>query len=84
MCMSVGFIFAFLIYLVILVGAYLLFKLWVPAILSKLGEPGGLAAQSINIIMWVVLMVFVLYLLWDLVSCLTGPGGLRMPRLSGR
>lgn len=84
MCTSVGAIFYFLIVMAIIVGAVLLFKLWGSIILSKLGEPGGALVQSINIIIWVMLVVFALYLLWDLVECLMGPGGFRFPSPRGR
>lgn len=84
MCISIGFFFAILIYLVLIVGGVMLIRLWLPAILSKLGEPGNLLTQSINILIWMFFMIMVIYIFWDLVSCLAGPGGFHLPRLSGR
>lgn len=79
MCASVGIVFYFLIVATVIVVLFLLFKLWGTAILSKLGEPGSLVVQSINIIIWGALIIFCLYLLWDLVECLIGPGGFHFP-----
>lgn len=84
MCMSVGFFFAFCIWLVLIVCGYLLIKLILPRLLAQLGGPGTLLAQALNIILWGAMMILVLYILWDLVECLIGSGGVKMPALPRR
>lgn len=81
MCMSVGFFFALMIWLVVVVALYALIRLVIPAVLANFGGPGTLLAQAINIFVWAIGMILVLYLIWDLVECLVGPGGLRPPSL---
>lgn len=81
MCFSVAFLFQLLIWLVIIGAIYAILQLVVPYVLSQLGSPGGLLAQVIKIILWAVIVVLVLYLIWDLVDCLVGSGGLSRPHL---
>lgn len=80
MCFSVTFFFQMAIWLVIVGAVYLIIKLVVPAVLANFGGPGSLLAQVVNIIMWAVLLIIVLYIIWALVECLLGAsGGLRLP-----
>ncbi len=81
MCFSVAFLFQLLIWLVILGAIYAIIKIVVPAVLAQFGAPGGMLAQVINIVLWAIMMVIALYLIWDLVECLVGSGGLSRPRL---
>lgn len=81
MCFSVAFLFQILIWLVVIGAVYAIIKLVVPFVLSQLGGPGSLLAQVINIVLWAVMAILVLYLIWDLVECLLGSGGLSRPRL---
>lgn len=81
MCMSVGFFFALCIWLVVVGAVYALIKLILPAVLANFGGPGTLLAQAINIILWAVLLIAVLYLIWDLVECLVGSGGFSLPHI---
>ena len=81
MCFSVAFLFQLLIWLVVLGAIYAIIKIVVPAVLANFGAPGGMLAQVINIVLWAVMMVIALYLIWDLVECLLGSGGLSRPRL---
>lgn len=81
MCFSVAFVFQLGIWLVVIGAVYAIIKLVVPFVLSQLGGPGSLLAQVINIVLWAVMAILVLYLIWDLVECLLGSGGLSRPRL---
>ncbi len=81
MCFSVAFLFQILIWLVIIGAIYAIIRLVVPAVMAQFGGPGSMLAQAINIILWAVMMVLALYLIWDLVECLLGSGGLSRPRL---
>ena len=80
MCMSVAFFFSLMIWLVVIGAIYAIIKIVIPAVLANFGGPGSLLAQAINIILWATLLIVVLYLIWDLVECLVGAGGLRLPR----
>ena len=81
MCMSAAFFFTLMIWLVVIGALYAIIKLVLPAVLANFGGPGTLLAQVVNIIMWAFLLIIVLYLIWDLVDCLLGAGGVAMPRL---
>ncbi len=81
MCFSIAFLFQLLIWLVVLGALYAILKLVVPAVMANFGGPGTLLAQVINIVLYAVMLVLVLYLIWDLVECLVGSGGLSRPRL---
>ncbi len=81
MCFSIAFLFQLLIWLVIVGAVYAIIKLVVPAVMAQFGGPGSLLAQVINIVLWAVMLIIVLYLIWDLVECLVGSGGLSRPRL---
>ncbi len=81
MCFSIAFLFQLLIWLVIVGTVYAIIRLVVPAVMANFGGPGTLLAQVVNYILWAVLMIIVLYLIWDLVDCLVGAGGLSRPRL---
>ncbi len=84
MCMSIGFFFSFCIWLVAIICGYLIIKRVLPELLAMLGTPGGMLADIIRIVLWGLLMILILYIAWDLVECLVGPGGLRMPSLPRR
>ena len=84
MCFSLAFFFTLCIWLVIVGALYAIIKLVLPAVLANFGGPGSLLAQVVNIVLWAFLMIIVLYLIWDLVECLVGGGGLRLPSLQHR
>lgn len=84
MCMSLAFFFSLMIWLVVVGAIYAIIKLVIPAVLANFGGPGTMLAQAVNIILWAFLLIVVLYLIWDLVECLLGSGGLRMPSLPRR
>lgn len=79
MCFSVAFFFLLCIWLVVVGALYAIIKLVIPAVLANFGGPGSLLAQVINIVLWAVLLILVLYLIWDLVECLLG--AVSLPRL---
>lgn len=79
MCFSVAFFFTLCIWLVVIGALYAIIKLVIPAVLANFGGPGSLLAQVINIVLWAVLLILVLYLIWDLVECLLG--SVSLPRL---
>lgn len=84
MCFSVGFFFQLMIWLVIVGAIYAIIRLVVPAVMANFGGPGTLLAQAVNIILWAILLIAVLYIIWGLVDCLLGSGGLQFPHPSRR
>ena len=77
MCMSVGFFFALMIWLVVVGALYAIIKLVIPAVLANSKGGGHASGRRLsNIVSYVAaLMIIVLYpLIWDLVECLVGGG----------
>ncbi len=66
-----------LIWLVIVLGIVALVKLLLPRVLAALGVDGAIIIAAINIVMWVVVTIFIIYFIIDLIACLGG--GLRLP-----
>jgi hypothetical protein len=57
--------------------------LFIPWVLAQSGAFGGAVEtvlQVINIIVWAIIVIFVIYIVFDLLSCLIGSGGLRLPK----
>ena len=85
MCFSIGWLFTLLIWCVVIGAIYAIIKLVIPAVMANFGGPGTLLAQVINIVMWAILLIAVLYIIWGLVACLAGgAGGLGLPSLHPR
>ena len=80
MCFSLSWLEALLIWIVVVCAIVGILKLLLPFILTQLGVGGGIIVAAINIVIWAVIAIFVIYVLFDLVSCL---GGAHLPRLSG-
>lgn len=78
MCLSVAYLFTLFIWLVIVGAIYAIIRLVVPAVLANFGGPGTLLASVINIVLWAILLIAVLYIVWGLVECLFGAGGLSL------
>lgn len=68
MCFSLGWIEQLLIWLVVVCAIVAIIKLLLPYALS----PIPLLVQVLNIVMWAVIAIFVIYLVFDLLGCLVG------------
>lgn len=79
MCFSLSWIMNLLIWAVIIGAVFALVKLLLPVALGPLGQPGAILVQAINIIIWTIIIIFVIYIIFELISCLLGSGGLRSP-----
>jgi len=77
MCFSLEWVEQLLIWLIIVGAIVALLKLLVPMILSNLGWAGATVMAAINIVMWAVICIFLVYFIFDLIACLGG--GLRLP-----
>ena len=80
MCFSLAWIEQLLIWLVIVVAIVALLKLLLPFILNQLGVAGGIIMQAINIVIWAVILIFVIYFVFALIACLGGGGLPLFPR----
>ena len=72
MCFSLGWLEQLLVWLVIVAAVIMILKLVVPWVASQLGIP--IIAQVLGIILWAVIIIFVIYFCFALLSCLGGGG----------
>jgi branched-subunit amino acid transport protein AzlD len=72
MCFSLGWIESLLIWLVVVCAVVAVIKLLLPYAFAQLGNPGALVVQVLNIVMWAVVLIFVIYIAFDLLACLVG------------
>ena len=78
MCFSLGWLEQLLVWIVIVCAVVGILKLLLPFVLTQLGVGGGIIVAAINIVIWAVIAIFVIYICFDLISCL---GGLHLPRM---
>ena len=79
MCFSIQWIESLLVWLVIVCAIFAILKLLLPWVAAQLGIP--IVAQILQIVLWAFIVIVVIYLAFDLISCL-GSGG--FPRLGPR
>jgi len=77
MCFSLAWFVQMLVILVIICGVLAILRLWV---FPMMGSVDGRIPATINVVIWVVVSIFVIYVLFDLVACALGAGGM-VPRL---
>ena len=85
MCFSFNFIAQILIWAIVIGAAFAILNLIVPFVLSKIGvsiasEAVALFMQIIKIIIWCIVLVFIVIVVFDIISCLLSMGG-GMPHL---
>ena len=73
-CFSLQWLEQILIYLVCVGAVIAIIRLIVPWVLEQIGIP--LVGQVINIILWAIVCILVIYIVFALLSCLLGGGGL--------
>ena len=72
MCFSLAWLESLLIYIVIVCAVVGIIRLLVPYVLSQLGAGGNIIMAALNIIMWAIICIFVIYICFALISCLGG------------
>lgn len=72
MCFSALWIVQTLIWLIVLCAIVAILRLIVPYVLSWLGVAGGIVMQVINIIIAVVVLIALIWFVYDLITCLGG------------
>lgn len=81
MCFGAEWFKDLLIWLVIVGAVVALVRLLLPMALAQLGPPGGVILQVLNILLYAFVAIVVIYIAFDLISCLLGAGGgLHLPR----
>lgn len=78
MCFSMAWLQQILIYIVIVCAVVAILKLLIPFVLAQIGAAGGIIASAINIVLWAFICIFVIYICFALISCLTGGSGLSL------
>lgn len=73
MCFSLGWVEQLCVYLVLVIAAVAIIRLVVPWLLSLIGG-GGIIAQIINIVLWAVVAILVIYIAFGFIGCLLGAG----------
>jgi len=69
MCFSVAWFEQLLIWLVVVAAVVLCLRVLVPYVVGPLGAP---VAAIVNIFMWAIVAIFVIYLAFALIGCLGG------------
>jgi hypothetical protein len=78
-CFSINWIESMLINLVWIIAIISIVKLLVPFLAGLIGGTiGPLVAQIVSIICWAVVAVFVIIVIFSLLQCLVGGGGLTL------
>ena len=79
-CLSLGFIEQLLVWLIIVLAIVAIIRLLVPFLTSLIGFP--IVGQIVEIILWAVVAIMVIYVIFALLSCLIGggPTALHLPR----
>ncbi len=77
MCFSLASLESLLVWLIIVGAIIAIIRLVVPWVLSQIGIP--IVGQVLNIVLWAVVCIIVIWIVFALLSCLIGSGGLTPP-----
>jgi hypothetical protein len=73
-CFSLQWLEQLLVYCIIIFAVIAIIRLVVPWVLDQVGVP--LIGQVVNILLWAFVCIIVIYVVFALLSCLLGGGGL--------
>ncbi len=71
-CISLLTLENWLIWLVVIGVAFAIVRLLLPIILNMIGGPAPLIMQILNIILWGLVLIFIIIIVFDLLSCAVG------------
>ena len=78
-CFSLSFLQQLIIWVIVIAAIVAVIRLLVPYLTSLIGFP--IIGRIIEIVLWVVVAIAVVYLIFGLLGCLMGSGGgLHLPR----
>lgn len=69
MCFSLGWLLSLVVWLVVLGAAVAILRLILPIVLGWLGVASDVVMRVIQIVLTAIAIIFVLYLLYDLLTC---------------
>ncbi len=72
MCFDLAWFENILIWLVVICTIIAIFKLLLPLVLNQFGMAGGIILRIINIIVGAVITIYIIIILFDLISCFAG------------
>ena len=72
MCFSLGWLEGLLINIVILAVVIGVLRILIPWVLGLLGVDTGPLMQIINLILWAIVIIWVIYFVFGLLSCMGG------------
>ncbi len=75
MCFTAASLLAILIWVVIICAIFAIIRIVVPMVAAQLGGPGSAIVQIINIVLWAIMVIIVLYFAFEMISCLLSMGG---------
>lgn len=75
-CFTIQWLQQFLVWCVIVGAIIAIIRLIVPWVMAQVGIP--LLGQVVNIILWAIVAIFVIYIVFALLSCLIGMGGVSL------
>lgn len=76
-CLSLGFLQDLIIQCIIIAIVVGVVQLLVPWLVGFTGWPG--LGQAINIILWGIIAIMIVYIIFALLGCLVGSGGFHSP-----
>ena len=76
-CFSLAWLEQVLVWLIIVGAIIAILRLVVPWVLAQVGIP--IVGQVLNIILWAIICIIVIWIVFALLSCLVGSGGLTPP-----
>ena len=72
MCFSPAWIESLLIWLVIVCAIIAFIRLVLPPLLAQLGAGGGIVGGALNIVLWAIIAIAVIYIFFALIMCVGG------------
>lgn len=70
MCFSIEFIESLFIWGVIVCAVVAIIRILISLVLPQMGQLGTILMQLLNIVMWAVVAIFIIYICFDLIQCL--------------
>jgi len=70
MCFTMEFIESLFIWAVIICAVVAIIRILIALVLPGLGQIGVILMQLLNIVMWAIIAIFIIYICFDLISCL--------------
>jgi hypothetical protein len=68
-CFSISLLVQVIVWLIIVGALVAILQIWLPQIVGALGAWGGMIAATLRIILGAVIAIFIVYLLYDLITC---------------